>query len=283
MNLKAFKTYSQAPQYQTPAGIPSEWPWLVIDIPATKQAEFEANGFTVMPFADFSNYKFARQEAYDLWANQYDQDKTANELRVMDIVADDFKNLPPSKIDFRMHLLDNLYLQKDVIGLPNGRPQKALYKYNNQLIAEIEFIFETDAFNFMSRRIEKLAYYKKNGERSEQWVIADAFYDQGNPYHLREIMKERSEARSLILEEVKAFLNGVLAQYYLPQGKTYLEILEIAGQFWAAYATPINGWINVGSPQFATQLTGETNFAFLDFEVAVGVTVRQYVLNKIIY
>lgn len=283
MTLKAFKTYALAPQGQAAAGIPIEWPWLVVDIPQSKEAAFVANGFTVMTSQDFNAYKAQYEQAFHDWANQYDQDQTAQELRIMEYVADEYSNLPPSKIDFRQHLKENIYFQKDLIILQNGRPQKALYSFNNVLIAEIEFIFETDAFNFMARRIEKLAYYKRNGQITEQWVIADDLYDIQNPYHLREIMKERSEARSMILEEVKAFLNGVLAQFYIPQGKTYLEILEIAGAFWAAFATPINAWINVGSPQFATQLNTETEFAFLDLEISQGVNVRQFVLSKIVY
>jgi hypothetical protein len=97
------------------------------------------------------------------------------------------------------------------------------------------------------------------------------------------MMKERSGARASIIEEVKAFLNGILAAFYLPQGKTYPEILEIAGDFWDAYGSPIDAWINVGSPQFANNLTADTVFDFLDFEFTAGVTVRAYVLGKTIY
>jgi hypothetical protein len=280
---KAFKTYDMAPEHLRPAGVPLDWPWQVIDIKEPQESSFVENGFTVMTASEFHTYKSQREQAFHDWANQYDQDQTAQELRVLDHVADQYKNLPSPKIDFRAHLRENIYYQKNLIMLPNGRPQKALYSYEGVLIAEIEFIFEVDAFNFMTRRIEKLAYYKRNGTITEQWIIADDSFDRENPYHLREIMKERSEARSLILEEIKAFLNGVLASFYVPQGKTYQEILEIAGQFWAAYATPINSWINVGSPQFAVNLNAETNFPFLDVNIAENVTVKQFVLSKIVY
>lgn len=280
---KAFKTYAQAPSDQVPASIPLDWPWFVADIPDQAEDDFAANGFMVISYAAFDQYKAERQLAFDNWANAYDQNKTDQELRVIDIVDEQFAQWAPSKIDFRKHLKPNIYLQKNVIMLPNGRPQKALYSYNGELIAEIEFTFQTNAFNFMIRRIERLAYYKRSGGLSDQWVIADDMYDQNNPYHLREMMKERSGARALIIEEVKAFLNGVLAQFYLPQGKTYPEILEVAGTFWDKYSTPIDSWINVGAPQFHQTLTAETEFTFLDFEVATGVTVRAYVLNKTSY
>lgn len=280
---KAFKTYESCVFEQRPANIPLDWVWSHLDIPDDQQEAFESAGFIVLSKEDFLQYKADRQEAFDLWANTIDLSGFKENLRVSDIVQKEFKKLHPSKIDFRKHLLPDIYLQKNVIMLPNGRPQKAVYSYNGDLIAEIEFTFEVNAFNFMTRRTEKLAYYKISGEISQQWVIADDFYDISNPYHLREMMKERSEARALILEELKAFLNGVLAAYYIPQGKTYPEILEIVGDFWAAYSNDIDSWINVGSPKFATNLTADTEFSFLNANVNETTTVKQYVLEKISY
>lgn len=280
---KAFKTYSQCPVEQTPAGVPSDWVWFYVDIQDDQEAAFVQAGFNVLPVNDYLQYRADRQLAFDAWANAYDQDRIGQELRVMDYVDEKFATLPPSKIDFRRHLKENLYLQKSVTMLPNGRPQVATYTLDGFLIAEIEFVFETNAFNFMTRRTEKLSYYKRNNTKSDQWVIADDFFDVANPYHLREMMKERSEARSMIFEEVKAFLNGILAQFYLPQGWTYGQILEVAGDFWVTYSSDIDAWINVGSPRFATNLTADTEFDFLDVVVSEGVTVRQYVLTKTSY
>lgn len=281
--MKAFKTYSQCPQEQTPAGVPSEWVWVVVDIPEAQRSSFESGGFTVLSTEDFNAYKAARQESFDLWANTYDQNKTAQALRVTPLIDDEFISFPPSKIDFRRHLKENIYLQKNVIMLPNGRPQKAIYSYDGGLVAEIEFTFEVNAFNFMTRRIEKLAYYKQNDTKTDQWLVADDIYDPANPYHLREMMKERSEARSMIFEEIKAFLNGVFATYYVPQGKTYAEILVIAGNLWNKFSTDIDSWINVGSPKFSQNITIDEDFPVLDFEISAGVTLRAWILNKVSY
>lgn len=281
--LKAFKTYESCVFEQRPANIPLDWVWSFLDIPNDQQSTFEAAGFLVMSDAEFLQYKADRQAAFDLWANTIDLSGFKENLRVTDLVQKEFKKFHPSKIDFRRHLLPGIYLQKNVIMLPNGRPQKAVYSYAGEPIAEIEFTFEVNAFNFMTRRVEKLSYYKMSGEISDQWLIADDYFDANNPYHLQEMMKERSTSRALILEEVKAFLNGVLAQFYIPQGKTYPEILGIAGDFWGAYSNDIDSWINVGSPKFSLNLTADTDFLFLDAEASPGVTVRQYVLNKISY
>ena len=280
---KAFKTYSQIPQTQQPAGIPQDWVWSSVDILDDRQAAFESAGFTVLSIDDFNQYKYDRQEAFDTWANAYDIDKHGQELLVVEYVDDKFVNYTPSKIDFRMHLKTDVYLQKNVSMLPNGRPHIATYSLDGENIAEIEFVFEVNAYNFMTRRTEKLSYYKRNGDKSEQWIIADDLYNINNTYHLQEMMKERSGARVLILEEIKAFLNGVLAAFYIPQGKTYLEILEIAGDFWEVYSIDINAWINVGSPKFKNNLTTDSAFAFLDANVSESLTVREYIINKLSY
>lgn len=279
----AFKTYKDAPNNVKPASIPEEWPWFVQEIPDDQKEIFEQSGHIVLSYSDFVEYKAQRQLQYDAWANSFDQNMKGQEIRILNLVHEQFKGLHPSKIDFRRHLRSDIYLQKSVEMLPNGRPHKSSYTYNGELIAEIEFVFEVNAFNFMIRRKELLSYFRKNNTQSEQWVIADDIYDQNNPYHLREMMKERSESRVMIFEEVKAFLNGVLAQFYIPQGKSYAEILTIAGQFWDKYSTPIDSWINVGAPQFKTMLSAETDFVFLDVPVAAGVTVRSYILNKTSY
>lgn len=279
----AFKTYRDCPNNIKPISVPDEWVWVQLEIPDNQKEVFEAEGYTVLSFQDFNAYKATRQTAFDVWANAYDVDRVGQELLVMEYVDDKYAAFSPSKIDFRLHLKENIYFQKNVVMLPNGRPQKSLYTFNGVLIAEIEFAFEVNQFNFMTRRTEKLSYYKRNGTQSDKWIIADDVYDINNPYHLREMMKERSESRSLILEGVKAFLNGVLAAYYVPQGKTYPEILSIAGDFWGAYSNDIDSWINVGSPKFGENLNSDNTFAFLSVTVAAGVTVRQYIISKISY
>jgi hypothetical protein len=279
----AFKTYKDCPNNIKPASIPESWIWNQVEIPDDQKEIFEQSGFTVLSLEDFNSYKNIHQQSYDDWANAFDQNSQGQELRVLEFVDDNFLNLHPSKIDFRRHLKPNIYLQKSVTTLPNGRPLYSSYTYQDQLIAEIEFIFEVNQFNFMTRRIEKLSYYKRDGQKSEQWVIADDSYNSNDPYHLREMMKERSEARSMIIEEIKAMSNGVLAAYYIPQGKSYGEILVIAGDFWGKYSTSINAWINVGSPKFSQEISIDSDFPFLDVNISATATARQYILSKLTY
>lgn len=283
MGLIAFKTYDQAPVNTRPPSVPLEWVWSQLEIPENQAESFRLGGFKVMTEAEFKNYLDQRSGEFYLWANAYDFSKPGEVLRVLELVDDNYKSLPIQKIDFRLHLRSEVYLQKSVVMLANGRPQKALYTYNGQLIAEINFTFEVDAFNFMTRRIETLTYFKKSDMRLPSFVIYDQSFDRSNPYHLRQIMSERSEARSLIIEEIKAFLNGVLAAYYGPQGKTYVELLTMVGAFWAKYSNSIDAWINVGSPQFQYELTIDRELELLTVPVAQGVTVKDYILSKTSY
>lgn len=265
--LYAFK--QQKHNANRPPGMPEDAVWLRQMIGEHEKEQYKNDQWIVLEEDDFNSYLRTKN--------------TDTSLRVFGLVHDQFKDLHPSKIDFRRHLRPEIYLQKSVTILPNGRPDKAVYSFDGQDICEIKFEFESDSLNFMRRRTELLSYYKKSGERGEQFAIADDFYSLDNPYHLQIIMQERSEARSMIIEQVKAFLNGVLAQFYLPQGWTYPQILQVVGEFWNKYGAPINAWISVASPQFQTMLTAEEDFEFLDLEVSPGVTVKQYVLQKTSY
>lgn len=265
--LYAFKQQKYNPNRE--AQIPEDWAWLKLQIGDHEREQYEQDNWIVLETNDFNSYLVNKN--------------VQTSLRVFDLVHEQFKNLHPSKIDFRRHLRSEVYLQKTVSMLPNGRPDKAVYTYEGTPICEIQFVFEADALNFMRRRTELLAYYKRDGERGEQFAIADDFYDLTNPYHLQLVMQERSEARAMIIEQVKAFLNGVLAQYYLPQGWTYPQILQVVGDFWNKYGMPINAWISVASPQFQAMLAAEEDFEFLNITVAPGVNMKQYILQKTSY
>lgn len=267
MKLYAFKQHKHNPN--RPANVPEEWAWLRVVISEQERDQYESDNWIVLEVDDFQTYLINKN--------------VQGTLRILDLVHEQFRTLHPSKIDFRRHLRPDVYLQKAVTMHPNGRPDKALYTYNGEKIAEIQFVFEADPLNFMRRRTELLSYYKKNDERGEQYPIADDHYDPAVPYHLRIMMEERSEARASIIAEIKAFLNGVLAQFYLPQGWTYPQILEVVGDFWNEYGKDIETWIAVASPRFRDRLAEDSEFEFLGITVAPGVTMKQYVLQKTSY
>jgi len=264
--LYAFKTQAQNPKRAD--NTPLEWPWLTQAIRPAEREQYESDNWLVLTTPNY----------FDYLANA----NLANDLRVLKYVGKEFAFLPPQNIDFRKHL--TVYLQKDVTMLPGGRPDRALYTYEGVNICEIKFTFETNAMNFITRRTETLFYFRDNGEKSEGYILRDDIYDLTSPYDLKESMSERSNARAIIIEEIKATLNVFLAQFYLPQGKTYNDVLSIAGAFWNEYSSSIDSWINVGAPQFREKMSSETNFDFLDQNYApTGSSVRNYVLDKVTY
>lgn len=265
MALFAFKTQAQNPNRLE--NTPLEWPWLKQQIGDHERAVYEQDNWIVTDTSDFFEYLKNKNRASD--------------LRVMKYVEEEFSSLPPARIDFRKHL--KVYLQKTVEMLPNGRPLRACYSYEGEDICQILFVFQTNEMNFVTRRTEVLFYYKTDGSVAEGSILRDDVYDLSNTYDLKESMSERSNARAIIIEEIKAVLNVFLASIYLPQGKTYPEILEIAGSFWEVYSPLIDSWINVGAPQFKTKLQAESAFEFLDAEIEPDVTARNYVLSKINY
>lgn len=210
-------------------------------------------------------------------------------LRIYDfeLVHPDFRDLHPSKLDFTKHLAEGITLRKDVEMAKNGRPIKATYTYNDILVAEIQFIFVTDAMNFLTRRTEKLGYYDSNNSVPTLYVISDWIRNSSSQYDSTYVMKERKDARISIFDEVRSKLNLWIYMYYSPQGKTYAEILNIGGDFWTSFSSEIDSWINTGgkgalqNKLMDSNIT--TNYPFLVSEVSPGVSVRDYIIDRITY
>ena len=277
-----FQTYEHCPPNLRPAGVPLDFIWRSFEVPDFMASDYGAEYWKASP-VEFANIVELQKERVAAYLNASDYNSQGEVLRVMNLVEESFVNLHPSKVDFRRHLKPNVYLQKNTIMLPNGRPDKALYSFEGEDVAEIKFSFQVDNFNFMTRRTETLFYFKKNGQKSEGWIISDELFDRSKPSHLRAIMEERTQARSQIFAEIKAFLNGFLASYYVPQGKTYEDILVIAGSFWVKYSAAIDAWINVASPQFKSELLADNEFGFLTLQVDAENDVRSWILEKLTY
>ena len=107
----------------------------------------------------FTNTNLSENEINIL--NQAITDHTAIEpkLRIYDLVDDAFMSYLPYKIDFRKMLKPDIHIQKDVIMHENGRPDYAIYTYNNENIAKIRFEFELNSLQLMTRRKEILIYF----------------------------------------------------------------------------------------------------------------------------
>jgi len=288
---KAFKTYDHAPANQTPRGIPLDWPWLVQDIDDHDEASFADAGFIVLWPEEYDDYKFQRQESYDFWAATYNAEIQAQGLRVSDLLDESFKTLHPSKIDFTMHLKPNIALLKKVTMLANGRPSVAKYYFASiapdNLICEIAFEFDTNSLGFMTARREKLAYYRNDGTRGDQYLIHERHYDFGISFEACESLQERVQARTNIFQEIKMVVNGFLIQYFVAQGNGLATASGLAlaqgKALTTKYRFDIDDFVQLATPDFKNNVLADTEFAWLDANIAAGVTVRQYIAGKLSY
>lgn len=269
-------------------GVPSYWPWKRLTIEDSQAEDYEANGFTIYTEAEFEKYIEEHQAAYGLWASAKDSDLL--KLKVIGLVEKEFENFHPSKIDFRRHLKPNIYLQKKIFMLKNGRPNYAEYYYEDVKICEIKFEFTTNPLNFMTRRTEKLGWVNQAGDIETYWIIHDQQYSTGIATQFSEMVKERTEARTIIFEEVRAILGGFLASHYMGIGWTYQQVLQLGGLFWTAHSALLDAWVKTGTPDLKTAIEDDDFTEFLDLEIPAIVigaeepmTVREYIIDRITY
>jgi hypothetical protein len=202
------------------------------------------------------------------------------ELRITSLLLGQYKFLHNSKIDFRKHLDENIQLNKDVI-MVNGRPDYAIYTYDNINIARIRFVFEFDSIGFVSKRQEILGYYNTNDEIETEYVISEENFTNNSTYHLLKKMNESKQVRENVIDEIKTTVNGFLIQYYMPLGQTLSQIQTMASHLFSTYNDDINVWKEVGESDLSVNLTNDTLYEWLDLEIAPSVTVREYIVSKI--
>lgn len=186
----------------------------------------------------------------------YCANKTINEFRIIDLVNDHFKEHRIENVDFKTHTKSNVALDKSTRKFSNnGRPEFVEYTYQGQKIARREFFFESDPeTNFLTKRTEKLAYYRSDDTLGDFFIIKEKNYDLSKDGDL--IMKERTEARSKIINDVKGVVISALGIHH-GQNKTYQENLHEASSFFKSYANDISLFIETG---VAKKTSGVENY-----------------------
>lgn len=244
-------------------------------------------GYELMDYNDYVAYTNYHRPQYDSYMAAFSQSLDnpvfAKTLRVMSLVHPNFGIDHPSKIDFRRHLKPEVTLNKKPYYLANGREDKTIYTHQGVPIAVIAIEYETNLMNFITRRKKKLGYYNNAGEIEEYFLLEDQVYDLNDPVFQAEAVRERTDGRGFIMDQIRGFINGILAQKYIPMGKTYQEILDIAGQFWQEYSVDIDDWIKTGSSNLKNKITTDTQFDFLEYAFQGPLTVRTYIISKLSY
>lgn len=237
-----------------------------------------------------------QQEIVDL-VSSFDPETSGlpvNPLRVSALLHDNFIGLAPSKIDFTIHLKENITLIKKVEMLANGRPLVAKYYWpsvaEDNLICEIDYEFTDNAMKFMVDRKEKLKYYREDGSFAGPFTIHHRIYDFNKLKEATESIQERVQARRNIIDEIKVFLNGFIVQKSMlegmNQGQANVEAMTLGGGFMQAHQAKINAWVETAAGDLKPYLqnaNNDTQEPFLDWYIQAGVRVRDYFLNRITY
>lgn len=202
------------------------------------------------------------------------------ELRIKDLLLNEYKTLHNSKIDFRKHLEQNTQLKNKDVTMSNGRPVEAIYTLNGVNIARIRFEFEFDSIGFISRRKEILGYYNTNDEILEEYVISDEEY--GNTeYQLGKKFDESVKTRENVFKNIMTTVNMVLINHYVPLGDTIAQAQKRGSDMYTTYNKEINSWIQTGDGDLNQLIGSDTVYSWLELEVSTGVTIRQLITSKI--
>lgn len=273
-----FLTYQYV---DNPANLPSDWPAYTKEV-INEEDPIDEN-WQRLEVSLFDAYMSDanRMAAYEAALQYYNNSK---QLKVTEYVDDRFIDLPPNKIDFRRHLKDGYVLNKTILMAANGRPVYALYKYEDAEIAKIKFEFETNGFNLVTRRTEKLCYFDLNGNESQDYIISDETWDLSQTYYLAKALNERYAARCKIFDEIKAYINAVMLNTYLTQNLTYQDVLQDGYSFWKEYSSDIDAWLHIGaSSPFTTRIENDTVFGFLNFQIVDNLTIRDWIVQRVTY
>lgn len=207
-----------------------------------------------------------------------------NTLKISSIVDSRFAELPASKIDFRRHLQDGVYLNKRVTMSKNGRPVDCIYHYNGTDYAKVRFEFTTNSFNLLTNKKTYLGYYNALGTITQEYLLTDESTNLSELYGLQKAVTERYKARQYIFDEIKSFVNAVILQVYTATGRTYQEVLTDGSIFWKEYSSTIDSWCHIGDSQIIiNKIIADATTAFLDIEFTPGVTLRAWIVDRLTY
>jgi hypothetical protein len=182
-----------------------------------------------------------------------------------------------------MHLKSGVNLEKkEVLMSKNGRPVKAIYYYEDKKIAEINFYFETDSQNFITKKTEKLGYYSVDGIVHDFYTIYEMNFSSDNSYQRQKRLEERTQARQWIIDTLRADIDRILTAATSNKDQEAL-VSSMINTFWVEYSPHLSAFINAGGTFLRNKFINDTAFVFLNSFVAPGVTVRAYIIDKLTY
>lgn len=231
------------------------------------------------------NGALTAQQETDLQTLVDEHDSTpTSPFRIMELINNDFKGLPLENIDFKHHAKRDIALNKHVVMLPNGRPDKSEYFYNGDLVAEIRFSFQDQNYLMTEKKLH-LYYVREDGTYSEPILIKHKIYDHTDLKDGSDAVKERIDAREEIVAGMKAFLSGVLMQAL---NQTIDQVIITITPFWDETKANRDKFIEFGTDEWKNQITvidlGSTPHTYLAIPInQEGTTVKDYLIGSLNY
>lgn len=204
---------------------------------------------------------------------------------ILDYVEKDYLNFPLSKVDFTMHLKEGLAVAKSLFKAPNGRPQYAEYKLDDNKIAKIEWQFYDATGGLYYRKELKLSYYNSDGSEGVKFLIKREDIDFTVPNQLAKSIQERVNARQSIVDEIKAVCSGslqVVLQLNLEQ------VVNLITPFWDEFKVHRENFIELAHKAWQNDVAvidlTDPNYSWLTTPIdANGTTCQQYMLFRLGY
>jgi hypothetical protein len=263
------------------AYIPLDWPMYLKPL---KGDEYPPAGIARLSLDELNELRNKLWPEYEELQKNKQVFLSTRKLRVMDLVAFDFKTWHPSKIDFTKHLQTNIVLEKREVAMAkNGRPVSSTYYYGDTKIADISFVFESDYLGFMTRRIESLGYYTVDDQIHDWYVLWDEKFSRAVTYQHQKRLQERVEGRRWIVNsfmaDIDAYTTGLIESNPSMAGSAGAAI----NQLLVDYVPQMETFINSGGTYFRETIRNDTTHGFLSMPLAPGVTVRSYIIDKLTY
>ncbi len=164
--------------------------------------------------------------------------------RILNLVADDFKNYPIENIDFTLHLKSEYALNKTgLIYDQRGRPISVDYEYNNTLYARRKFQFDLNEDTFFpERRREYLAYYREDDSLGDYFLIKDEKLTDPNKFN--KVLSELRIARQNNVNKIELLvLTNVKTSN---PNRSFDQVLFMVGEFWDDYSKALSNFVQVG-------------------------------------
>lgn len=174
---------------------------------------------------------------------------TGNQLAIAPLLEDDVLFNRYNHIDFTQHLKAEYCLNKVTDMGADGRPVRAEYYHNRQLMAVIKYVFR----NFpntpmMCLRAEFLSYIKADGGKTPNVMIKYKKFNLENATDLQVVIAEREDARKNLISGISGFSIGVLMQAF-PEMST-LDIGLMVAPFLNETQSIENEFVMLGTETF---------------------------------